>query len=101
MNNEDKARAVLEGPVTVIPAEIEAMAEGKRLAVFVQETDKATDGQFIPCIAVEGERGYYRTNWAWGTDKSQADRLADEYNARLGLDPQEAMKIILSTLRGR
>lgn len=34
-----------------------------RLVVFIMETEKSDDGQYIPCIAEEGTRGYRRTDW--------------------------------------
>lgn len=69
-----------------------------RLAIFVQETVVTPDGQYIPCIAEEGTHGYYKTNWYWGKDFNYAQCLAEEYNAKLGLTQQEALKIILGTM---
>ena len=70
----------------------------KRKALFVDEFNKTPDGKYIVCIAEEGEPGYNQTDWRWGKDKAFAEKLANEYNEKLGLDRKEAMNIILSTL---
>lgn len=71
-----------------------------RLAIFIQETVKSTDGQYIPCIAVEGEKGFYKTDWKWGWDKVKAEEWANERNARVGLSPEDVLKIVLGTMKG-
>jgi hypothetical protein len=75
------------------------MAE-KRMVFFISELDRAEDGGYIPCIAVEGERGYHLTDWNWGDDLALANQIADERNARLGITPREAALIQLGTMRG-
>lgn len=70
----------------------------QRLVYFIMETVRSEDGQFIPCIAVEGEKGYNRTDWKWGTDKEQAQKFCDERNEKMGIDRKEAMKIQLRTM---
>ena len=70
------------------------------LCLFILETVKADDGQFIPCIAKRGEKGFYRSDWKWGTDLEQARRLANEYNAKLGMTPREAALLQASTMGG-
>lgn len=73
----------------------------KRMAYFIQQTVTDKSGQYIPCIAVEGESGYNLTDWTWGKDLDQAEAIADEKNEALGLTKEEAMKIVLSTMRPR
>lgn len=70
----------------------------QRMVYFIMETERTEDGQFIPCIAVEGKKGYRRTNWAWGTDKEQAQKFADERNQEMGIDRREAAKIQFKTM---
>jgi hypothetical protein len=70
------------------------------LCVFIMETVKADDGQYIPCIAQRGVEGFCRSDWKWGTDLATAKRLAEEYNARLGLTPKEAVLLQASTMGG-
>lgn len=72
-----------------------------RMAVFVLPAIRAEDGQFIPCIAKEGEPGYYPTKWRWGRDEVVAMRAADNLNMELGLSPREAIEIVASTLRAQ
>lgn len=70
-----------------------------RTIYFIQETVKDKDGQYIPCIAVEGETGYHLTDWKWGSNKTVAQSIADDKNAIMGTDVKEAMIIQLSTMR--
>lgn len=70
----------------------------QKVVYFIMETERTGDGQYIPCIAVEGEKGYHRTDWAWGTDKGEAQRLADERNQKMGIDRREAARIQLGTM---
>lgn len=70
----------------------------QRMVYFIMETERTQDGQFIPCIAKEGEKGFYRTDWAWGKDKEQAQKFADERNQEMGIDRREAAKIQFKTM---
>lgn len=63
----------------------------------ILETVKAEDGGYIPCVAVEGEKGYYRTDWNWGTDLALAQKICDQKNAALGFTPEQALLTVLST----
>ena len=56
----------------------------KKHAIVILETCKDDMGNFIPCIVKENETGYYTTDWEWGSDLIEANRLAVEYNERLG-----------------
>ncbi len=71
----------------------------KRLAYFLLETEKTRRGHWGPCIAVENEPGYYRTDYDFGPDKQKAQAAIDELNARRGLTPREAALIQLTTMR--
>ena len=75
------------------------MAE-RKMVYFINELERAEDWRYIPCIAVEGEKGYYRTDWNWGTDIELANRIADEKNEALGFTPKEALLIVFGTMRG-
>lgn len=66
---------------------------------FINELIRDTDGGYIPCIAVQGETGFYRTDWNWGKDLALAQKIADEKNAALGFTPKESIKIVLGTMR--
>lgn len=71
----------------------------KRSVYFLMQTETDDEGNYIPCIAVEGERGFYRTDWTWGKDWEFANEICDEMNEKLGISKQEAMKIQLGTMR--
>ena len=73
----------------------------KRMVFFINELERAEDGGYIPCIAVEGETGYHKTDWNWGDDLALAEQLADERNAVLGYTPKEAALIQIGTMRIR
>lgn len=82
--------------------------EGKRYAftIVVEETDKR--GNYVPCIAIENERGYYPLSgrgvgsspWTWGSDYNKACEMADHFNEKLGLSKREAFKIVDSSMLG-
>jgi hypothetical protein len=71
----------------------------RKAVYFINELAKDKDGGYIPCIAVEGETGYYKTDWNWGTNLDIANQLADEKNLTLGFTAKEAMLIVLGTMR--
>lgn len=73
----------------------------RRLAYFVSQTIVDENGQIVPCIALENEPGYYRTNWTWGTDLALAEECAAEKNSQLGLTLAEANRIVLSSMGER
>ena len=67
-----------------------------RMAIFVDETCREPDG-YRPRFVVEGEDGFRkqgdddwktnptaRTPWFWGHDLAKAQKLADEFNERMG-----------------
>lgn len=65
---------------------------------FINELERAEDGGYIPCIAVEGEYGYYPTDWNWGTDLELARQIADQKNEVMGFTPKEAFIIVMGTM---
>jgi len=70
-----------------------------RMVYFVQQTVTDEEGNYIPCIAIEGEAGYYKTDWTCGKDLNLAEKLRDDRNTIMGISQKEAHKIILSTMR--
>lgn len=70
-----------------------------RKVYFVMQTVTDDNGNYIACIAVEGEKGYYKTDWEWGNDWEIANQIADDRNANLGYTKKDAMLIQLSTMR--
>lgn len=77
---------------------LERQASG-RMAYFILQTQLTEEGEYIPCIAVEGMSGYYKTDWAWGKDLAIAEELAEKKNTAMGISKQEALKIVLSSMR--
>ena len=69
----------------------------ERLVYFINEAETTEDGQYIPCIAVEGETGCHRTDWDWGKDLEKARAWANQRNKRMGISLHEATKIQLAT----
>lgn len=70
----------------------------ERSVYFMQQTVKDNYGNFVPCIAVEGEKGYHRTDWHWGDDWDFANEVCDKKNLEAGYTPKEAMVIQLGTM---
>jgi hypothetical protein len=77
----------------------EFVTKRPRIAFFVSETRMDNKGEYIALIAVEGESGFYKTDWSWGSDFKLAQEIAKERNTRLGLSKKEAAKIVCSTMR--
>jgi hypothetical protein len=79
---------------------------GKHYAFTIVEEMKASDGGYIPCIAVEDAPGYrpmkgvgrFSSPWNWGQDREQAQKLCDHKNAELGLSKEDALRIIGSSM---
>lgn len=71
----------------------------RRKAYFVIDSIRSEDGNLVPCIAIEKEPGYFRTDWEWGKSLTDAEKYAAQMNARLGLTSEDAAKIVLSTMR--
>jgi len=71
----------------------------EQMAVVIIETEKDKYNEYIPCIVKKGVQGYFPTTWTWGTNLKIARKLADEYNARLGVTPEEAMTLTLESMR--
>lgn len=72
--------------------------EPRRVYFINQLVRDEKDRGYLVCIAVEGESGFYRTDWNWGSDLAIAERLADEANERMGISKREAMLIQLGTM---
>ena len=77
----------------------ERKAAMSELAYFIQDTVRADDGGYIPCIAERDVAGYTPTNWNWGPDREIAEQLVKERNERLGITELEATEIVVSTYK--
>lgn len=63
---------------------------------------------FIPCLAIEGEKGYYpmrgsgegATPWYWGKTYEECQDICDDWNeSRYGISKKEAAIIVAGTMR--
>ena len=62
-------------------------------------------GGFVPSLVTEGMPGHqlligrdeYSVPWVWGETHAEAQQVADDYNAQLGLKPEDVSAIILSS----
>lgn len=77
----------------------------KRAIIIVESCKKEMvsgfpkSAQYVPCLVIEGETGYFLTSWLWGTDLDTAREIADEYNAKAGLTPDDVMKLTAQSMR--
>jgi|WetSurSiteA1Bulk_404760.scaffolds.fasta_scaffold42195_3 hypothetical protein len=70
-----------------------------RKVYWISELDRAEDGGYIPCIAIEDEPEYFKTDWNWGTNLKIANKLAEEKNLESGINPKEAWLILMGCFR--
>lgn len=73
--------------------------EELRIAYFVLESQVNTNGEYNALCAIEGKKGYYYTDWYWGDNLEVAEKIAKDKNLAMGITSDEAMKIVLSTMR--
>lgn len=72
--------------------------QDKPFAYFVMPTIVDENGEFIVCVAVQGIKGYWRTDWHWGTDLNIAEKCAEDKNTRLELTEKDAAQIVCSSM---
>ena len=70
-----------------------------RMAYFILESQMDEKGNYRALIAVEGESGYYMTDWFWGDNLETAEQIARSKNEAMGVSPEDARLIVLSTMR--
>jgi len=70
-----------------------------RTAYFILESQTNDKGEFRALIAVENERGYYKTDWFWGNDLGTAEQIARDKNKAMGISKDDACRIVLSSMR--
>lgn len=71
----------------------------KRVAYFILESQMNGDGEYNVLVAVEGESGYYKTDWFWGRDLKVAEQIVRTKNEALGISVEDAYEIVLSSMR--
>jgi hypothetical protein len=72
--------------------------KGKRLAYFVRDIERTKEGAYIMCVAVEGESGFYKLDWAWHCSLTRAKTETALMNKKLGLNEEKVNEIIISTM---
>ncbi len=70
------------------------------IAITIIETERAKDDGYIPCFVKKDETGFFRSDWNWGSDLKIANQCANDYNKKLRLTKQEAIKLVLQSLPG-
>jgi hypothetical protein len=67
-----------------------------RKGIIIVESEKEevsyqtkTTMEYTPCMVVEGESGYNVIDWHWGEDREIAEKLAEDYNKKLGITQEE------------
>jgi len=68
-----------------------------KTAYAILPTLKADNGEYIPIIVKEGETGYYPTDWTWGKDLKEAEKLARAKNRAMGVSDADAQRLILQS----
>lgn len=56
------------------------------------------NGEYIPCVVVKGQSGYYPTELRWGKDREGARKQAIEYNKKMGFNKREASDMVLNAM---
>ena len=68
-----------------------------RRAYDVLQTLTDWKGRYIPIICIEGEKGYYKTDWHWSNDFELAKKIVNDKNLALGLTKKDTAVICAST----
>ena len=75
-----------------------SIIQDRPFAYFIQQTVVDSNGEYIVCVAVEGVKGFWETDWHWGTDLDIAESCATDKNAKLDLTEKDAARIVCSTM---
>ena len=65
--------------------------------IVIIESEKDEFG-YIPCVVSENENGYRQLDWNWGNDRTVAEKLATEYNTKLGITESEKHRMIMESM---
>lgn len=72
---------------------------GSRRAYFIHDDIRADDGGYLVCIAEEGVKGYWPTDWNYGKRKQAAQVGIDNLNTQLGISKGDAHKITIDSVK--
>lgn len=56
-------------------------------------------GEYTPRIVFEDVPGLFITDYAWGRNLAKAQKIAEDFNSKRGITPQDAMDIVSSSMR--
>lgn len=73
----------------------------KKIAYIIIDDQKNEKGEYIPCVVKEGVPGFFITDWGWGHDKQTAEKIAEEYNKKMGISKEAAITLTLKSMRCR
>ena len=78
---------------------MELMVEGKlrKVAYFIPIAERKSDGWQVG-IAAEGLPQWFATDYRWDCSHEMAEQLAEEMNSKAGISPEEAKRIIDSSI---
>jgi len=70
-----------------------------KTAYAIHPALKNAKGEYIPIIVKEGQTGYYLTDWAWGKDLDEAEKIARAKNRAMGISDALTQRLILASMR--
>lgn len=88
------------------PADVSEVPAGTPYCFYITGTVTTPEGGLVPSIVYENISGHFPLTgkqggspWVWGDDYASASKIAQEANARLGVDADRAMDIVSSSFR--
>jgi hypothetical protein len=96
----------------IVDSRVAKLLDERRFCYVIPESGYVEGKGFRVSIAIENESGHFPTGdtpeggdiepWYWGNTFEEAREMADRENKdRLGLEPIDAWKIVMSTMGGR
>lgn len=73
------------------------LIDGKRTVYYVSPTP-AKDGHYYARIVIEDEPFQHLTDYDWGTDRKDAERIAHDLNKRNGYSATDALDVVASSI---
>ena len=83
------------------------MTAEKRWIYYIDPSQDPGDDGYVPSIVAEDEPGHAPLKgngelaqpWYWGKTRADAEARASDENAKRGIDPDEALSILMSSMR--
>jgi hypothetical protein len=88
----------------------EAIAQGRAWAYWIDARPYKDTGKWVPSVIVEGVAGHtpmagdpakLQQPWFWGDSYPEAQATCREVNAELGITEEEALRILMSSMRAQ